>query len=266
MVIGQRSKRAVEVVRSVGIGRDDLRPQFSPRRLELLQLGRCFRVAQVGQNADPGCPRHDLSRKLHLLGGQSLHVGRNPGHIAPRPRLARDQPQMHGIGERGGHDRDRGRCRLRRHRGTAGGREDRAGAELDQLLCKRRQSLDVAVGESVHDVEIAPFDVTIFPHALQKRLDENPGGCSLAQRKPGDERPLRRRLGEHRMRPSRRAAEQRDELAPPHSITSSASASSRSGTFRPSVLAVLRLMTSSNLVGCWTGNSAGLAPLRMRST
>ena len=32
---------------------------------------------------------------------------------------------------------------------------------------------------------------------------------------------------------------------------------------RPSALAVLRLMTSSNLVGCSTGRSAGFAPLRI---
>src|SRR5262249_33937794 len=61
-------------------------------------------------------------------------------------------------------------------------------------------------------------------------------------------------------------AEKANELAPPHSITSSARASSVSGTVRPSALAVLRLITSSNLVGCWMGKSAGLAPLRMRST
>ena len=47
-------------------------------------------------------------------------------------------------------------------------------------------------------------------------------------------------------------AEQRDELAPIHSITSSASASSLSGTVRPSALAVLRLILSANLVGCST--------------
>ena len=64
----------------------------------------------------------------------------------------------------------------------------------------------------------------------------------------------------------RRAAEQRDELAPLHSITSSARASSVGGTSRPSALAVLRLMTSSNLVGACTGRSAGFSPLRMRST
>jgi hypothetical protein len=47
-----------------------------------------------------------------------------------------------------------------------------------------------------------------------------------------------------------------------HSITSSARASRAGGTSRPSAFAVVKLMTSSNLVGCTTGNSAGLAPLR----
>jgi hypothetical protein len=51
-----------------------------------------------------------------------------------------------------------------------------------------------------------------------------------------------------------------------HSITSSARASTISGTVMPSALAVLRLTTSSYLVGCSAGRSAGLAPLRMRST
>jgi hypothetical protein len=49
-----------------------------------------------------------------------------------------------------------------------------------------------------------------------------------------------------------------------YSITSSAVASSLSGTARPSIRAVEALMTNSNLVGCTTGKSAGLAPLRMR--
>src|SRR5262245_39705930 len=50
-----------------------------------------------------------------------------------------------------------------------------------------------------------------------------------------------------------------------HSITSSARASSDGGTSRPRALAVLRLITSSYLVGAWTGRSAGFSPLRMRS-
>src|SRR5215472_13136080 len=51
-----------------------------------------------------------------------------------------------------------------------------------------------------------------------------------------------------------------------HSITSSARARSEGGTVRPSAFAVLRLMTSSNFVGAWTGSSPGLAPRKMRST
>src|SRR5215831_5360158 len=51
----------------------------------------------------------------------------------------------------------------------------------------------------------------------------------------------------------RRAAEQRDELPPSHSITSSAVESSVCGTVLPSALAVLRLITSSNLAACTTG-------------
>src|SRR5262245_41961078 len=64
----------------------------------------------------------------------------------------------------------------------------------------------------------------------------------------------------------RRAAEQRDERAalhPPHSITSSARASTVVGISSPSVFAVLRLTTSSYLVGACTGSSAGFSPLRM---
>src|SRR5262249_49239065 len=72
-------------------------------------------------------------------------------------------------------------------------------------------------------------------------------------------------LRARRERPrGRGAAEQRDDLAPPHSITSSATDSSVGGTVRPSMVAVWALMTNSNLVDCSTGRSAGLAPLRMR--
>src|SRR5262245_942544 len=68
-------------------------------------------------------------------------------------------------------------------------------------------------------------------------------------------------------RPSHsRAAQQRDERAALHSITSSARARTVSGTVRPRALAVLRLTMSSSLVANSTGSSLGLAPLKMRST
>src|SRR5262245_57763154 len=64
-----------------------------------------------------------------------------------------------------------------------------------------------------------------------------------------------------------RAADQPNEVAPSHhSITSSARARSVGGTSMPSAFAATRLITSSNLVGCSTGRSAGLAPRRILST
>ena len=45
-----------------------------------------------------------------------------------------------------------------------------------------------------------------------------------------------------------------------HSITLSARAPNVAGTVMPSALAVLRLITSSNFVGCSTGTSPGFMP------
>jgi hypothetical protein len=51
-----------------------------------------------------------------------------------------------------------------------------------------------------------------------------------------------------------------------YSIMWSARPSTDGGMVSPSALAVLRLTTRSNLVGCSTGRSAGLAPLRILAT
>src|SRR5262249_44820203 len=103
---------------------------------------------------------------------------------------------------------------------------------------------------TIGDGEILPLDVTV----LAQGITECPQHCGCRNR--GSEKtnpdlfvPLAL-LRAHRERPRRRrAAEQRDEIASSHSITSSARASSMGGTSRPSALAVLRLITSSYLVG-----------------
>ena len=51
-----------------------------------------------------------------------------------------------------------------------------------------------------------------------------------------------------------------------YSMTWSARPSTDGGIVRPSALAVFKLMTNSNRVGCSTGRSAGFAPLRILST
>jgi hypothetical protein len=51
-----------------------------------------------------------------------------------------------------------------------------------------------------------------------------------------------------------------------HLISLFARASTSGGIVRPICLAVFRLITSSNFVGCSTGRSAGLAPFKILST
>src|SRR5262249_39656881 len=118
---------------------------------------------------------------------------------------------------------------------------------------------------TVFDRHILAFDITRFLQTLPERPDLLPqrsGRSGIEEADHGHCRLLRARCE----RPcSRRAAKQGDELtASHHSITSSAGASSLSGTSRPSALAVLMLSTSSNLLDCMTGRSAGFSPLMMR--
>src|SRR6516225_2283780 len=115
--------------------------------------------------------------------------------------------------------------------------------------------------------DVAPFNVAEVPEPFNQGFEIGPlflGTASVP--KHPDYRNSSRLLRPRSERPRRRAAEHRDELAPLHSITSSASCCSCSGTSRPSALAVFRLMLSSNLTGPCAGKSAGLAPLRTRST
>src|SRR6478672_5068184 len=95
---------------------------------------------------------------------------------------------------------------------------------------------------------VAPLMQAGFGETLAERLQA--AGKNLWRGNPeiADHR-HRRLLPARRERPCCRA-EQRDELAPSHSITSSARASSVGGTSTPSARAVGRLMTNSNLLDC----------------
>src|SRR5262249_27953152 len=133
-----------------------------------------------------------------------------------------------------------------------------------QLGGQFRQAVEATIGRAIFDRDAAAFDIADFLESLSKSADLSIIELTAAQQ--ANQR-HRRLLRARRERPRcRRASEQRYEIAPLHSITSSARASSVGGTSRPSALAVFRLITSSYLVGACTGRSAGFSPLRMRST
>src|SRR5262250_616939 len=99
----------------------------------------------------------------------------------------------------------------------------------------------------------------------EERFKSRRPQCPGIKRKEAEPRDILGLLRPRRKRPRRRAAKEREEVAASdHSITSSARASTVSGTSRPIALAVLRLIMSSNLVGCSIGSSEGLAPFRIR--
>src|SRR5262249_8321938 len=128
--------------------------------------------------------------------------------------------------------------------------------------------IEFSVGRSPLNDDVFPFHVAKLAQTLPECLDagrvSGKGGTTQVSNR-GD---LRRRL----RLDGKRCGEETtghgtEECSTLHySITWSARASSDGGIVRPRALAVLRLITSSNLVGCSTGRSAGFAPLRILST
>src|SRR5262249_14788069 len=115
----------------------------------------------------------------------------------------------------------------------------------------------------IFDDQVLTLDVAEFSQPAPKALDRP----QLQIGHQPDALHPHRLLRARRERPrSCRAAEERDELASSHSITSSARASSVGGTSRPSAWAFCGLTTSAFWVGPCPGGWAVFWPLRMRST
>ena len=150
---------------------------------------------------------------------------------------------------------------------ASSGRGDHGDLPANQFGRQRRQPIELTLGPAVFNRHVLALDVACLLQALaecaqtirvrrQAMWVEEPDHRHRRLLRPRRERPRRRR-----------AAEQRDELAP--RLTRSPRRRGRAasgGTSRPSALAVFRLMTRRNVFGSCTGKSAGFSPLRMRST
>src|SRR6516225_7820543 len=165
-----------------------------------------------------------------------------------------------------GENRTRCGARLRRQdRNGTTGRDNDGNSSANQLVQQFRHAFHLDAAETIIDHNILAFDESVVLEALSKCAAPLVGFNQPGTKKSNHRH--RRLLRDRHQRPSRRSAQKRDELAATnHSITWSAIASNDGGTVRPSVLAVCRLMISSNLVGRMTRRSAGFSPLRMRPT
>src|SRR5262249_43379212 len=136
--------------------------------------------------------------------------------------------------------------------------------ELHQIQGKGWEILEFACVPPIFDEHILAFGISEGAQTLAKRLPFRAVG-GAENTNPPYLASLLRLSGERRGKYHRtRASEERPSIH--YWMTSSARPSTDGGIVRPRALAVLRLMTNSNFVGCSTGKSAGLAPLRILST
>jgi hypothetical protein len=167
------------------------------------------------------------------------------GAVAAWPRQAIDKAGADRIGNDHEHDRH-GTGRLQQWRRTRiAGDEDDIRRQLDQFGRIGAKAIGIARGPAGLDLDIAPDSPARLLQALQKypvaRLSERIVGSKVIEH-PDAPDTLARLLRARRQRPrGRRTAEQRDELAPPHSRTSLARATKTSGKVMPREAAVLRL-------------------------
>jgi len=139
----------------------------------------------------------------------------------------------------------------RRHpacRSPVGRRPDRLGRS--DRRCTGQRSWKIGLGTKSGAHRKCPLWVT-----------SGGSGNALFESAPPHKADVQRTFNDRRLVPI--AAVSRCSKRYCYSITSSARESRLSEILTPSALAVLRLITSSNLVDCNTGSSAGLAPLRI---
>src|SRR5262249_3728023 len=188
------------------------------------------------------------------------------GGITARSIEACHQAELDRVITHTEHDRDRrGRSLSRECSGGRAGRGDHAYSTANEIGRQLWQAIISAFRPAIVDRHVLALDVTGVSEALPERGHElgpfsSEGGIDEADHRH------RRLLRARRQRPRRRAAKQGDELAAVHSITPTARSSRPIGSSIPNARAALRLTMSENLVGCCTGKSPGLTPLRMRST
>src|SRR5262249_40410751 len=148
------------------------------------------------------------------------------------------------------HDRDgRGRGLGGQRRGGGGGSGNDGDPPGYQLGRERRQAIVLIIRPAIFDRDVPALGEAGGSKSTAEAIDKGRDAAGRGRAENPDRR-HGRLLRACRQRPrGRRASEQRNELAAPHSISSSAPASSGEGTSRPSAWAVLRLITSS----CFTG-------------
>jgi len=156
-----------------------------------------------------------------------------------------------------------GRARRRRAQGRCND-GDRQAHELGRQF---RQAVIAVFRPARFDPHVLTIGITGLAQAIAKcneALGVRLRRSGLQQPDDRQRRLLRARGERWQHGRRRRAADERDEVAPPHSITSSARDAKAGDTNKPMAFAALRFITIWYFVGAWIGRSLGFSPWRIR--
>src|SRR5262245_16377305 len=197
-----------------------------------------------------------LSDQLYTFAGQFPGHAGHTGDVAARPVEALDKTSLDWISGERHDDRNFARCPLRSLRGRCEPSHDEIDIEPHERRGQFGKTTYLSLVRSELVSNASPLDITQLAHHLLKQLPESVGTGGFNHQNANCRHLHLLRARRERPR-SRRAAEQSDELAPPHhSITSSARCSRNEGKLSSSFFAVATLMTSGYLVASSTGRSA----------
>src|SRR5262249_32883127 len=204
--------------------------EHAGRRLSFAQFHYGEGITDISQDRHSAQTWNNLAQDFDPLAGKLVRLDRQASDIAARPGQAGNKANGQGVPHPRKHNRD-DRCRLLCREDLWRSRGDN---DVDLEPDKLSRDLDEALGASfcpaIFDRNVAILRPPKSTQSLGKSGDQLASGRTSAQPGKSDGPQLRRLLRARHERPRSRAAEERDELAALHSITSSARASSVGGT------------------------------------
>src|SRR5262249_46333504 len=184
----------------------------------------CAGGVRIDEHGKSGGGGNQFAKQLYAF---CLQRGRKKTHACPaatRSIEARNETKLNRVISGQEHDRNCFRHRLggkcRRNATSGGNNRERMG---DEISGKRRQPIVLTFRPAIFDGYVSSFDIACLIETLTEcgyLVRRAVGRCAVEEPDHRHRRLLRAR----RERPCGCAAEQRDELAAFHSITSSASA------------------------------------------
>src|SRR5262249_46188716 len=245
----------------------DLQSNGARSRVHVSQYGLGVCVRRIDEHGDVTSCGYELAQEFQPFCYQLITEKVDARRVAAGTGEAGDKGGAGGVFGNGKDDRDgRGSCLGRQRRVGTSGCDDHGDLPANQFSYQRRYPMDLILTPAVFDRDVLALDMAGILKALAEcaytvRL-------SIGRTRVDDANHRQRRLrGARRDWPrDRRAAEQRDERAALHSITSSARSRIAVGSSSPIALAVLRLTTNSNFVACSIGKSPAFAPFRILAT